>query len=81
MQVGRVEPSSTIEQRLETVLAATALLRLRIVLLALDPHERVTLANDPYVAAETSNTVSVIDTRSNQVVASFLVHPRPRAAE
>lgn len=33
-----------------------------------------------YVTAETSNTVSVIDTRASQVVASFLVDPRPRAA-
>ena len=33
-----------------------------------------------YVTAETSNTVSVIDTPCTQVVASFLVDPRPRAA-
>src|ERR1044071_537018 len=33
-----------------------------------------------YVTAETSNTVSVIDTARRTVAASFLVDPRPRSA-
>lgn len=50
------------------------------VIVGIEP-EGVTISPDGrwvYVTAETSNTVSVIDTQSNDVVATFLVGARPR---
>ena len=54
---------------------------LATVMVGLEP-EGVGISPDDrwvYVTAETSNNVSVIDTTTQQVVASFLVDPRPRA--